>query len=224
MTIQKQLVVVVNTGNAKLGPGVAATYRPVGETCPQDCTLLHKRNDAGEIQYDDDGNPLPGDCYAERGRVNIAQRRAAYETATLDKAAGAPLIRHHVSGDAFRKDRLDKMYVRSLFAWHKRAAQKHTIGWTYTHRAQDWTDAGYGPETHPERLAVLASCADKKTARSLRKIGWRTARVSEKRDADKGEVYCPYDFAKDEGVAPKTNCAKCRKCFPGGPHIVFLKF
>jgi hypothetical protein len=206
VTIQKQLKVVPNSGNAKLGPGVAATYRPVGETCPQDCTLL--------------GNG----CYAQRARVNIAQRRSAYETATLDKAAGAPLIRHHVSGDAFRADKLDRGYVRSLFSWHKRAAQKHTIGWTYTHRAQDWTDAGYGPETHPEKLAVLASCADKKTARSLRKIGWRTARVSEKRDADKGEVYCPYDFAKDSGTAPKTNCAKCRKCFPGGPNIVFLKF
>ena len=224
MTIQNQLIVVPNSGAAKLGLGVAATYRPVGETCPQDCTLLHKRNDAGEVQYDDAGKPLSGGCYAQRARVNLAQRRSAHETATLDKAAGAPLIRHHVSGDAFRRDKLDKMYVRSLFAWHKRSSQRHTIGWTYTHRAQDWTDAGYGPETHPEQIAVLASCADKKTARSLRKIGWRTARVSEERDAEKCEEYCPYDLAKDAGVVPKTNCAKCRKCFPGGPNIVFLKF
>ena len=68
------LIVAENSSNAKLGPGVCATYRPVGISCPK-CAIA-------EV------------CYAQRGRVALIARRSASRFDNLLRLSGAPLVRH----------------------------------------------------------------------------------------------------------------------------------
>jgi len=205
------MIVVSCMENRKTGP-VAGTYRPVGDTCSSQCPLL--------------GNG----CYAQKHRVGMIQRRAAKVNGQLERANGAPLIRHHVSGDFLKETAdgrkiVDRQYVRSVIDWHEAPSQRFTIGWTYTHSAKSMAKAGFEPDTFPENLTVLASCDSIEEAEDLQDDGWRTARVTEEMDRQEGEIYCPYDLAKHQGRKPSVNCASCRKCFDdSGSNIVFLKF
>ena len=212
----KGLKVVANTGNAKLGANVAATYRGVGDTCPA-CPLL--------------GNG----CYAQRGRVGLIQLRAKDTDDSLDNALSVPLIRHFVSGDAFKRAAdgrsiLDREVVREIIDWHSRPAQRYTVGWGYTHRWQSWTAAGLGPPSWPKNLTILASVETIENKNEANAAGWKTARVVESVHDEilPDERRCPIDFAKVM-KRPKAgiNCANCRLCFSDeftGHNIVFVKF
>jgi hypothetical protein len=215
------MISVRKSKNAKLGL-IAATYRQVGPNCPQSCPALGRW------------------CYAMRGYVGMIQARASDVRRSLragfDALDGVKVVRHLVSGDAFRQDGrsarhggnrtiFDRQYVRELFAFHKR--NPSTVGWGYTHDADAWDTAGCGPETFPDGLEFLASCDTKREAKRLRAAGWRTARVTERLDRDKCEIYCPIDLAKHRGAEVKTDCDQCRLCpdaeKAGGKSIIFLK-
>ena len=200
----KQLHVVKKSFNRKTGE-VGATYRPVGPTCPSDCALL------------DNG------CYAQRGFTNFQQMNAAEYTDEFDKLADCEFVRHQVSGDAFHDDELDVKYAKAMIGFHYDHEQVE--GWTYTHRHQDWDDAGLGPEVHPNNLAILASVDSIKEAKRAWKAGWNTARVTtDPKDKRDEEVLCPYDLAKHQnpGKQPAVQCVSCKKCWQG-KNILFVK-
>lgn len=203
------MIVTRCSGNSKIGP-VAATYRPVGPTCPP-CAMA-------------------SDCYALRHRVAMIQRRSGSVEGELSTADGAPLIRHHVSGDFFTESKngsklVDRKYVRRVASWHEKRPQRYTEGWTYTHGPDQLERAGFGPEYWPNGLTVLASCETIDRAKELQSRGWRTARVTTQKDRQDGEAYCPYDLAKSRGQQSPVNCASCRLCFDdSNTNIVFLKF
>lgn len=199
--------------NAKLGAGVATTYRPVGLTCPKTCPLLN----AG--------------CYAQRGHVAIHAPRSAKRNDSLLPLAGNTLVRHLVSGDWLKPtadDRriVDRELLRSVIELHEKAPW--LTGWGYSHAADKLDAAGFGPDAMPSNLRILASCdsAEEKAEHNAR--GWATARViDELAERLPDEFVCPVDAQKRAGIAPekRTNCARCRKCFDGEPtNIAFLKF
>jgi hypothetical protein len=208
----EMLKVVPNGANAKLGPGVGTTYRPVGITCPNTCPLL--------------GNG----CYAQRGRVAIQQSRSATDDHDLMTLAGNTLVRHLVSGDWLKTSKngkkiIDRELIRGVFALHSRAPWLR--GWGYTHAREQWTKAGISPADFPANLKVLASCdtVEEKTAHNA--AGWRTARVIEElTDRLPDELVCPVDAAKRKGIPQerRTNCARCKACFDTDKNIAFLKF
>lgn len=201
------LHVMESTGNAKLGP-IAATYRPVGPTCPP-CG-------AAEI------------CYAKRGHVGIWQRRSKLKQDSFGKLNGAPFVRHEVSGDSFKttangKQILDRSYVTDKINYHR--SNPWCSGFGYTHRAESWDSAGLGPQTWPENFVTLASCETLEDAKKYQSTGWRTARIIQTpQDVAPNESLCPVDVAKYNRKEASTNCAKCRKCFAGGSdNIAFVQ-
>jgi hypothetical protein len=206
------LKVVSNGNNAKLGPGVGTTYRPVGITCPPSCPLL--------------GNG----CYAQRGHVGIHATKSADDNGDLMALAGNTLARHLVSGDWLKtlangRKTLDKAFVRAVIALHKKAPW--LTGWGYTHAAAEWRKAGITPKDLPSNLHILASCdsADEKAAHNAN--GWRTARViNEATERQADEFLCPVDAQKRKGVPAekRTTCARCKACFAADKNIAFLKF
>lgn len=205
----RRLLIAGRSGNGKLGLGVVATYRPVVDTCPNSCPLAGKG------------------CYAERSLVKMVSNRSRKRADALEEMDGAPLIRHHVSGDVCYRDaqgksHIDKPYVLELIAWHTR--NPNSVGWIYTHAAPELESAGFSPTCWPENLHVLASCNSLEESKRLQAAGWRTARVSESLDRQRGEVYCPYDLTKKAGDKQKTTCTKCRICFARKQNIVFMRF
>ena len=207
------MIVTSNGSNAKLGAGVATTYRPVGPTCPRSCPLLNNG------------------CYAQRGHVSIHANRAKSTDGDLRKLAGNTLVRHLVSGDWLKPtadDRrvVDRELLRSVVELHKTASW--LTGWGYTHAADQLDRAGFGPTSLPSNLRILASCDTlaQKDAHNAR--GWATARVIDapgERQPD--EFLCPVDAQRRRGVPAdkRTTCNRCRKCFEGEPmNIAFLKF
>ena len=207
----KMLTVIPCGDNAKLGPGVATTYRPVGPTCPPDC-------------------PMAAHCYAKRGHVRIHARRSEGRTDPLRRAAGNILVRHVVSGDWFRPGADGRKLVdRGLLA---EAIELHTeapwlTGWGYTHGAERLDRAGFGPEAWPANFRILASCEEIDDRERLNGSGWQTARVIEETDEKlPDELLCPVDAQKRAGIPAeqRTNCARCRACFDGERNIAFLRF
>lgn len=206
------LKVVPNGDNAKLGPGVGTTYRPVGITCPTSCPLL--------------GNG----CYAQKGHVAIHAAKSADDNHNLTKLAGNTLARHLVSGDWLKtlktgRKVLDQAFVRAVITLHRKAPW--LVGWGYTHAAGEWDKAGIGPKDLPSNLHILASCDSSEEKAKHNANGWRTARViqeANERQAD--EFLCPVDSQKRKGVPAekRTTCARCKACFATTKNIAFLKF
>lgn len=196
-------IVKAQTGNGKLGPGWACTYRPVGPTCPSDCPLLG------------DG------CYAQKGRVRIAAGRSAARGDTLAGLIGAPLVRHLVSGDILTPaGKVDREYWAHVCAFHQ--VSERSVGLLYTHAADRLSKSDRA--MIPENLHVLASCDSEAKADELQAAGWRTARVTEKKAKRAGEAFCPVDLAKHAGKPVKATCSSCRLCFESVTNITFLKF
>ena len=208
----KYLKVVPSGDNAKLGAGVATTYRPVKLTCPPDCPLMEKI------------------CYAKRGNVNIHQTRSEHDEHDLRKLAGNTLVRHLVSGDWLRpvkagKRVLDLALVRGVIALHN--AAPWLTGCGYTHAAAEFDRNGIGPKDFPGNLHILASCDTLEQKELHNATGWRTARViDEATERQPDEFLCPVDAAKRKGIPAdkRTNCARCRACFDTTKNIAFLKF
>jgi hypothetical protein len=161
--------------------------------------------------------------------MHFAQKKSGAKEDSMDEMNGAPLVRHHVSGDFFKESKdgrklVDKKYVELFKKWHGRGVQKWTNAWVYTHGAEQLERAGHGAESWPENVQVLASCDSKEDAKALQGKGWRTARVTEELDdLEPGEVYCPYDKVKVTGKGKPITCHVCRLCVHDGPNIVFLK-
>jgi hypothetical protein len=206
------LKVVPNGANAKLGPGVGTTYRPVGITCPNTCPLLN----AG--------------CYAKRGRVAIQQAASKHDNHDLMKLAANRLVRHLVSGDWLKplkngRKILDRALVNAVIELHRKCPW--LIGWGYTHAAEVFQRAGITPNTLPSNFHLLASCDDAQQKATHNANGWRTARViDEVSDKQPDEFLCPVDAQKRKGVPTekRTNCARCQACFATDRNIAFLKF
>jgi hypothetical protein len=204
------LKVVAMSANVKVGP-MAATYRPVGDTCPLSCDLLGRS------------------CYAQKGNVAIHQRRSASDTHELDIALskGARVIRHHVSGDFFTNDVFDRAYFDYVCAWHREHPRVH--GYAYTHRIQDIISAGYTASTLPSNFVLMASlnASDGPDIIAMaRGAGFRYARVSATptdalESRTKNEAVCPIQLStrKDSPIT----CSTCKLCLHGRSDIVFIK-
>ena len=210
MGYMKNLRIVTKSGNRKLGSEVVSTYRPVGPTCPANCSMLNKG------------------CYAQRSFTGIAARNSATKNDSFDEIlkSGKTLVRHHVSGDVFANDTFDKEYVSSLIEFHQKNPQ--VKGWLYTHRLADWIKAGYTANRIPENLVVIASCDKLSEQIYAKKNGFRYARVTEVMSRGQGEKLCPFDHSLHTGKLIediKVTCANCKLCFNSKEkaNIVFLK-
>lgn len=182
--------------NAKLGEGVRATYRKVGETCPQDCSLLET-----------------GVCYAMKGPVAIHSKKSgpSHEDADalleyLQNLPGGKKIRHHVSGDFFENDQPDWKYISAMIAGH--ADRPDLQGWVYTH---GWDRLPSKMLNAPESLTTNASCDTLEEAQEAYDQGWPTVVVVDE-DSDGEElpdgtpvVICPN---QTDGLS----CSECELC------------
>lgn len=199
------------TQNAKLGAGVATTYRPVGDaakgngTCPSNCMHLPENG---------------GKCYTRKFLVNIQQRNSRQRSDDLEVlvSRGAKLVRLQTSGDIFKQDgdgyALDAEYLDAVIAFCKR--HPDVTVWTYTHDVRELVAKGYtyAAGSFPENLHIVASC-DTLIERTIAKDnGFRTSRViADEADKLDGETFCPYDLNLHRGGKPNTTCAKCTLCF-----------
>lgn len=206
------LKVVALSMNVKVGP-MAATYRPVGDTCPTSCALL--------------GNG----CYAQKGNVNIHQNRAANNYHELDIAygKGATMIRHHVSGDFYKDNTFDAEYFEFVIAWHRANPRMH--GYAYTHRIADVIAAGYTADTLPSNFVLMASLndgeeQDSALLDSIRAAGFRYTRVvTGTKEAlagrRNGEAVCPEQLS--QRTNQKITCTTCKLCTHGKTNVVFIR-
>lgn len=207
------LMVVPLSQNRKIGYA-ASTYRPIGQTgtgtCPSNCGIKKL-------------------CYAKTGLVRFAEIRSAGAHGDLEDIARSSrsLVRHHVSGDCFTEDQLDRQYVTTLLAFHK--FHRTITGWLYTHHIKAWDDAGFTSDTIPANLTVIASCDSDQGVEYATLHGWQYARITLSTNLPDGklranEIYCPYDRAKDFGQSVdeiRVTCSKCRLCFEKNYNIVF---
>ena len=204
---------------------VFATYRPVGGTCPSDCTLLNNG------------------CYAQGGNVNMHQRRAgesrfdplAWATALPQGA----LVRWNVSGDVVGPD--GRAYRSRIRRAH--VARPDLQGWVYTHAWMD-SEVAKWARSLPANVRCVASLDDPKDARMAYGMGYRTvASVTPTADgkgftdSEARAVKGPRGAMTEVGrwgqrvvtsvrplpcPAQRTNmgCADCMGCMRDG-HIVF---
>lgn len=199
---------VESTGAAKLGPGVSATYAPVGAradggSCPRSCPLLG----AG--------------CYAEGGRVAMVGARlerkkgiraidlAREEAAAIDAAwqgGRVPLgwgLRLHVSGDA-RTSGAARALAGAAARWIRRGG---SAPWSYTHAWRRVAREAWGA------VSVLASLERAADADAARAQGYAPALVVESfpapswREAGILWIACPAQTARG------ATCSECRACW-----------
>lgn len=185
-----------DSGNAKLGEGVRATYRKVGDTCPQECSLLET-----------------GVCYAMHGWVSHHSDNSEPSREDADELLqylmslpGGKKIRHHVSGDFFKDDEPDWKYISAMLKGHtKRPDLK---GWVYTH---GWRRLPSSLMNSPESLTTNASCDNLEEAQEAVDQGWPTVVVVDE-DSDGEEledgtpvVICPN---QTDGLS----CSECQLC------------
>ena|SRR3990167_10224170 len=202
------LKIVTNSQNRKLGDTVISTYRQVGATCPSSCALLGKG------------------CYAQKGFTRISSDRSANSNDSFDliNKSGKTLVRHHVSGDVFKDNQIDKEYISNLINFHKN--NKNKIGWLYTHDIKAWVKAGFSSEKIPDNLTVIASCDNQEQIDYATKNNFRYSRVTTEKKLNQNEKLCPFDAALQSKKIDdiKVNCQSCGLCFKQNKtNIVFLK-
>lgn len=185
-------MVVALSANSKLtngSIGVAATYRPVGDTCPASCKLL--------------GNG----CYAQRGCTNFQQMQSKRKHDTFKEVVekGIGFLRLNVSGDFLYKRRLDKEYLNEI----KELARKNPRMkiWGYTHAFKQLISERIGIKI--PNLFLFASCDTMDEVRYARKRKWKTARVV---DSFKNAVLLPGE-AKCLNQVTGITCVQCKICF-----------
>lgn len=186
-------------GDGDVKTASPGTYRPVGATCPPTCGYL----DRG--------------CYAQGGRVALAQRAATSDVLPAIRAAvgamawgaltGRP-CRLHVSGDFGRTWSEARPYVAGVIAAIR--AVRERFGpvdvWTYTHLPDD-----------AEGRAIVATLAIEGIhVRWSDRTGHNGAivvpfeRVASMRQ--RGRVGAPV-IAKCPAQLRSTTCADCRLCW-----------
>ena len=208
-------LVVENSSNGKLGPCWSATYRPIGTcedggSCPRECQFCRD-----------------GGGYCQRDWCEYHQQRAGRRHDSFDKLAGAARVRHWVTGEGFKpfakRQTIDRPYMRAMFEFHRK--NPSTIGLGYAHGFRQLSRAGFGPETFPANLHILASCDSLSDAHEARGLGWRSARVIEtETEREPVEALCPYDLAKRLAKSATVTCATCRLCYETTRQIAFLRF
>ena len=211
------------TSNAKLGKGVATSYRPVGDssmglgTCPSKCPLLPANG---------------GACYTRKFLVDNQQRNSNLRNDPLDRLIekGAKFVRLHTSGDFYKGENgatvLDSDYLSEVVAWSRDHAD--VTVWTYTHDISKFVEKEftYKVGAFSNNLHIVASCDSIEEKNLANSHGFRSARVIDKiEDKLEDETFCPYDLAKHEGKKPSVNCKDCTLCFnpKHRKNIAFLK-
>lgn len=159
-------------------------------------------------------------CYAQKGHVGIQQKHSVGEFSELTKAAGAGMLRHHVSGDFMRESEdgavLDIDYLLDVIVFH--VMFPHVKGWVYTHAIREIVEAGFTPADIPDNLAMLASCDNADDYVFAKKHGWRTASVTEDgKPTHFGEVSCLHDTRH-------MKCSQCKICLPNRKADIVFKF
>lgn len=216
------LKVVPLSKNAKIGIA-AATYRPVGDTCPLDCFLLSMGPATEKTDHKK--------CYAQRHHVGIHARKSANDYHELDRvlSSGVSLIRHHVSGDFFKNDQFDAEYFEYVVNFHRRNPRLH--GYAYTHRIADILDYGITFDSLPSNFTLMASLDPNNDTPELRArvhaAGFHYTRVhfgsvdESLAERKKNEVVCPNQLSRHYGKTPVT-CSQCKLCTHGKTDVVFL--
>ena len=207
------LKVVPLSKNAKIGPA-AATYRPVGDTCPSDCFLLNNG------------------CYAQRHHTGRHARKSATDYHELDRAlaSGVTLIRHHVSGDFFKDDEFDREYFEYVLDFHRRNSRLH--GYAYTHRITEIIDAGYTADALPSNFALMASMNPEDDTEEwrtkVREAGFKYTRVGgtmteSLAERKSNEAVCPNQIARKYKMPNPVTCSQCKLCTHAKTDVVFIK-
>ena len=199
------------TANAKLGKGVATSYRPVGDaakgngTCPSTCLMLPENG---------------GKCYTRKFLVNNQQRNAWNRNDPMDRflEKGAKFVRLHTSGDFFTTGDtghiLDEPYLNEVVDWTK--TNSGVTVWTYCHDTKKLIEAGftYKNGKFSPNLHIVASCDTIEDKDLATAHGFRTARViTSIEDKLSDETLCPYDLSLHKKEKPTTNCKDCTLCF-----------
>ena len=218
------MLISPKTANAKLGVGVATSYRPVGDagaglgTCPGTCPHLP-----------DNG----GQCYTRKFLVNRQQKLSRERFDSLDRALekGSKFFRLHTSGDFFTtgengEHTLETSYLMEVIEWCK--ANPDVTAWTYTHDVRKMIEAGfsYSENSFPSNLHIVASVESTEERMMAKSHGFRTAQVIDTvQKQEIGTTLCPYDLALSNGEKPTTTCANCTLCFnpKHKKDIAFLK-
>lgn len=185
-----------DSGNSKLGNGVRATYRQVGPTCPNECSLLNNG------------------CYAQKGLVKMHQSGAEPSDNDADEILsylkdlpGGKKIRHHVSGDFFKDNKPDRDYIGAILQGH--LERPDLEGWSYTH---GWERLEAEQLNCAESLTVNASTDNLEQAKKAKREGWPVTTVVES-DAPKNQTL---DSGEKVVVCPSQTddvpCSECKLC------------
>lgn len=197
------MFVKLNTGNLKLGQGVATTYAPIPNTCPASCPL----RDSG--------------CYAQSGPVAFHGRRLAAaceglsdETTAILEASEIADTGKRLAGQGIRTPlRLHTFGdCRTVSAAvHVSTACESWPGdvWGYTHAWRDVPRAAWGT------VSVLASVETLGDAKAALEAGYAPAIVVQDHPSD-GKAW-----TADNGVRviPCPNqvrdvtCVECKLCW-----------
>ena len=119
----------VAEGNDKLGKGCLVVSRPVGDTCPSDCSYLNNGcyAEATENQYKN---------ARHAGFANIVTEKNRIRAMILEAKRKGKSIRWHERGDWFLNGELDTDYVNNVtWACESILADGDTLPdmWFYTH-------------------------------------------------------------------------------------------
>lgn len=194
------------------------SYRQVGPTCPSSCPHLNKKARDGEVP-----------CYAQRGHVALAQRRAgrggvlgAIATAAAAMVAGIRWgvpARLHVSGDFGHEDAPDPAYIYGLCEAAQLIGEHYDpdrpLAFSYTHFQREAFE--------PYRLVLAASGIEVSTSDPRDGIDVNTTAVFKTRAAFQAArrqakasggtklVLCPAQTTK--GWQDSIHCSDCGLCW-----------
>lgn len=200
------VTLVLNSANAKLGTGVAATYVSQ-ESCPKTCPFLEES------------------CYAEYGPTGIHTRRLNKSTMSAEQLASAEAIainrasfgrgnpgrlmgtnkplRLHVVGDS-RTVRAVRIVADSVRLW------LDCIGsvWTYTHA---WRKVA---RKHWGTVSVLASCEDAHAVNAAMRRGYAAALVVSEHSSDQAYLTTGgYKLIPCPNQTRGVTCTQCKLCW-----------
>lgn len=189
-----------DSSNKKLGDNVRATYRKVGQTCPQECNLLNNG------------------CYAQKGLVALhSGKKSEYSESDgeilykwLKEMPDNKKIRHHVSGDFLHDNEIDHEYIDYMIKGHKE--RPDLDGWSYTHA---WQRDEMDPLklNDEDNLCVNASADSLDDAIEAKQQGWPVTVVVPE---DTEEAYLEYEGERVV-VCPaqrkeEVSCSDCMMC------------
>lgn len=193
------ITLVANSKNSKLGD-MAAGYRKVGQTCPNDCALLNNG------------------CYAQTSFVGISEKRSNQSNEDGSKlvefVSSLPenkVFRVTVSGDMFLDDKPDYEFINSCNA--AQTNRPDVKMYTYTH---GWNKI----DVTKVKFALNASCDTLEDVVRANNAGWATVTVvsatETRRRWSETVTVDNEDFVVDLVLCPSQSvgltCAQCKLC------------